>query len=179
MSVDSIRALAERVGEPEIVPFIEGCGKYTLMEVEDLLHSLVAALGHPSPAYRERLRVGLLNDIWDRVYGFDQVDYLKWLILERIEYRVRVKDLHDLGQELWILANLWDAAGSKENLDEECEAVEDWDHQFLMETYLSHQPSTDAVENTAGRAIHCVSGGDVSGTVSAHEAAEYFGWEIW
>lgn len=178
MSVDSIRALAKRVGEPEIIPFLEGCGKYIQIEVEDLLHSLVAASGHPSPEYRARLRAGLLNDIWERVYGFDQANYLKWLILERIEYRVRVRGLHDLNQELRILANLWDAAESAEDLDVECEAVEDWDHQFLVETYLSPRPSENAVENTAGRAIYCVSNGDVSGAVSAREAAEYFEWEI-
>jgi hypothetical protein len=174
MSVDSIMALAKQVGESEIIPFFRGCGEYTLIEVEDLLHSLVAALGHPSPAYRERLRIGLLNDIWNQVYGFNQADYLKWLVLERIEHRVRVRGIDDLNQELRVLANLWDAAGLKEDLDEECEAVEDWDNQFLMETYSSQQPSTDAVENTVGRAIYYISHGDMSGTVSAREAVEYF-----
>lgn len=178
MNVNSIKALAELVGEPEVIPLLDGCGKYTLIEVENLFHSLVAALGHPSPAYRARLRSGLLNDIWDRVYGFNQEDYLKWLILERIEHQVRVKGLHDLGQELWVLANLWDTAGAKEDLDEECDAVEDWDHRFLTATCLGHRPSPEAVENTAGRAIYRASNGDLSGTVSAREAARYFGWEI-
>lgn len=178
MSVDSIKALAKRVGEPEIIPFLGGCGKYTLIEVEDLLHSLVAALGHPSPEYRARLRAGLLNDIWDRVYGFDQADYLKWLILERIEHQVRVLDPHDLTQELWVLANLWDRSGFGEDLDMECESLEDWDWRFLKEICLHPVPSPGAVENTAGRAIYYVLNGDMSGMVSAREAAEYFEWEI-
>ena len=178
MSADSIKALAERVGEPEIIPFLEGCGKYTLMEVEDLLHSLISALAHPSPAYRASLRAGPLNDIWDRVYGFDQEAYMRWLILERIEHRVRVRGLHDLNQELWILANLWDRSGSGKDLDVECESLEEWDWQFLEETCLYPVPSSEAVKNTAGRALHYIANGDMTGTVSASEAAEYFGWGI-
>lgn len=178
MSADSIKALAKRVGEPEIIPFLEGCGKYTLMEVEDLLHSLISAMAHPSSVYRARLRAGLLNDIWDLVFGFDQEAYMRWLILERIEHRVRVRCLHDLNQELWVLANLWDRSGSGKDLDVECESLEDWDWRFLKEICLHPVPSLEAVENTAGRAIYYVSNGDMSDTVSAREAAEYFEWEI-
>lgn len=178
MGINSIKTLAECAGTPEIIPFLEGCGKYTLVEVEDLLHSLIAIQGHPSPTYRSRIRVGLLNDIWDQVYGFEEANYLRWLILSRIECRARSKGLHDLNQELWVLASLWDVSYSKEDLDEECEAVEDWDYLFLNENYLSSVPSADAVRHTAGRAMYYVANGDMSGTVPVHEVLEYFGWEI-
>lgn len=178
MSVSSIKALADLVGEPEIIPFLDGCGECTLEEVEYLLHSLVAARGHPSPAYRERLRVGLLNDIWDRVYGFHRGTYMKGIILERTEYWVRTRGLQDIGRELRILANLWDASESREDLDEECEALEHWDRLFLEETYLCPAPSPGAVRNTAGRAIYYALNGSMSGTVSVREAAEYFQWKI-
>ena len=178
MSINSINVLAELVGEPEIIPFLDGCGKYVLIEVEDLLHGLVAIQGHPSPAYRARVRAGFLNDIWDRVYEFDQADHLKGLILDRIEYRARVTGLHDLNWELWVLANLWDMSESGEDLDVECEALEGWDLPYLEEHYLGSVPSPDAVANTAGRAIYYVANNSMSGTVSTHEAVEYFGWEI-
>lgn len=178
MDINSIRALAERVDASEIIPYLDGCGKYTLAEVEDLLHSLVAIQGHPSPTYRARIRVGLLEDIWDRVYGFEQANYLRWLILSRIERRARSKSPHDLSQELWVLAALWDVSYSKEDLDEECEVVEDWDYLFLNENYLSSVPSADAVAHTAGRAMYYAANGDMSGTVPVHEVLEYFGWEI-
>ena len=32
MGINSIKALAERVDASEIIPFLEGCGKYTLVE---------------------------------------------------------------------------------------------------------------------------------------------------
>lgn len=178
MSVDSIKALAELVGEPEIIPFLDGCGECILEEVEYLLHSLVAAQGHPSPAYRERLRVGLLDDIWSRVYGFYPGSYMKWLILERIEHWVRTRGLQDIGRELRVLANLWDVSESKSSLDKECDAIEYWYQPFLDETYLHPAPSPEAAMNTAGRAIYYALNGDMSGTVSVREAAEYFGWEI-
>lgn len=178
MGVNSIKALAEQVGVPEIISHLDQCRESILMEVDDLLHSLVAIQGHPSPAYRAHVRAGLLDDIWDLIYGFNQADYLKWLILNRIEQRARAKGLHDLNLELWALANLWDAADSEENLDEECGAIEGWDRVRLEETYLQFVPSPDAVMNTAGRAIYYVANGDMSGTVSTHEATEYFGWEI-
>lgn len=178
MSIDSIKALARLVGEPEIIPFLDGCGKSTLAEVESLLHSLVAGLGHPDQTYRAWLRTSLLKDIWDRVYGFDQVAYMRWLILDRIEHQVRIRDLHDLNQELWILANLWDMSGSGEDLDVECESLEDWDWAYLKDTCLYPTPSPEAVMHTAGRAIYYVSNGNMSSTVSTHEAIEYFGWEI-
>lgn len=178
MSVNSIKALAEQVGVPEIIPHLDQCGESILMEVDDLLRSLVAIQGHPSPAYRAHVRAGLLDDIWDRIFGFDQADYLRWLILNRIEQRVRVRGLHDLNLELWVLANLWDTADSKENLDEECEAMEGYDQVCLEETYLQFVPSPDAVMHTAGRAIYYVANGNMSGTVPTHEAVEYFGWEI-
>lgn len=178
MSVNSMKVLAELVGVPEFIPYFDQCGESTLMEIEDLLHSLVAIQGHPSPAYRAHVRAGLLDDIWDRVNGFDQADYLRWLILNRIEQRVRVRGLHDLNLELWALANLWDAADLEEDLDEECEILESYGQVLLEETYLQFVPSPDAVMHTAGRAIYYVANGDMSGTVSTHEAVEYFGWEI-
>ena len=178
MSIGQIKVLAELVGEPELIPLLDGRGKYTLAEVESLLHGLVAGPGHPDPTYRAWLRASLMKDIWDQVYGFDQMAYMRWLILDRIERRVRIKGLHDLNQELWILANLWDKSGSGEDLDVECESIEDWDWLYLEETYLRPTPSPEAVMHTAGRAIYYVSNGDMAGTVSAHEAAKYFGWEI-
>ena len=178
MDVGSIKALAEYADAPEIIPFLGGQGKYTLAEVEDLLHSLIAIQGHPSYTYRTRIRAGLLNDLWGRVYGFKPADYLRWLILSRIEYRARFKGLHDLNQELWVLASLWDASYSKEDLDEECKAVENWDYLFLNENYLSSVPSADAVAHTAGRAMYYVANGDMLGTVPVNEVLEYFGWEI-
>lgn len=178
MGINSIKVLAELVGASELIPFFEGCGKYTLTEVEDLLHSLVAIQGHPSPTYRARIRVGLLNDIWDRVHGFEPANYLRWLILDRIEHQARFKGLHDLNQELWVLASLWDASYSKEDLDEECEAVENWDYLFLNENYLSAVPSADAVVHTAGCAMYYVANGSMSGTVPVNEVLEYFSWEI-
>lgn len=178
MGIDSIKALAERADASEIIPFLEGCGKYTLAEVESQLHSLVAIQGHPSPAYRARIRIGLLNDIWDQVYGFEQASYLRQLILDRIEYRVRRKGLHGLNQELWVLASLWDVSYSEEDLDEIQEAVEDWDYLFLNEIYLNSVPSADAVVHTAGRAMYYATNGDMSGIVPVHEVLDYFGWEI-
>lgn len=178
MSIGQIKVLAELVGEPEIIPFLDGCGKYALADVEGLLHSLVATMGHPSPTYRARVRAGLLNDIWDQLYGFDQVGYMRWLILDRIERRVRTRGLHDLDQELWILANLWDKSGSGEDMDVECECLEDWDWLYLEENYLRPTPSPEAVMHTAGRALYYVANGDMTGTVSADEAADYFGWGI-
>lgn len=178
MDINSIKVLAELVDAPELIPFLGECGEYVLKEVEGLLHDLVAMEGHPSPTFRARFRVSILNDIWDRVYGFDQKSYLRWLILGQIEYWTRVRGLHDLGEELWILANLWDISRSKEDLDDECEALEDWDYPFLKENYLYPVPSPDAVVHTAGRAIYYAANGDMSGTVSTHETLEYFGWEI-
>lgn len=178
MGMSSIKALAERVNASEIIPSLEGCGKYTLVEVEDLLHGLVAIQGHPSPTHRARIRASLLNDIWDLVYEFEQASYLRWLILSKIECLVRSKGLLDLNQELWVLASLWDVSYSKEDLDEEYEAVEDWDYLFLDENYLSSVPSPDAVIHTAGRAMYYAANGDMSGTVPVHEVLEYFGWEI-
>ena len=176
MSVDSIKVLAELVGETEFIPLLDGCGKHALVEVESLLHSLVAGLGHPDPTYRAWLRIKLMNNIWERLYGFDQVAYMRWLILDRIEYRVRTRGLHDLSQELRVLANLWDTSG--EDLDVKCECLEDWDWLYLKKTYLSLVPSPEAIVNTAGRAIYYATNGSMSGTVSAPEAIEYFGWEI-
>lgn len=178
MSINSMKALAELAGVPEVIPHLGQCRESTLTEVEDLLHSLVAIQGHPSPAYRIHARASLLEDIWDLIYGFDPADYLKGLILNRIEQRVRVMGLHDLNLELWALANLWDISDSKENLDEECGAIECCDRVRLEEDYFQFVPSPDAVMHTAGRAIYYVANGDMSGTVSAHEAVEYFGWEI-
>lgn len=178
MGVGSIKVLAEYAGAPEIIPFLEGRGKHTLAEVEDLLHSLIAIQGHPSQAYRARIRAGLLNDIWDRIYGVEPANYLRWLILSRIECRARSRGLHDLAQELWVLAVLWDVSCSEEDLDEACEAVEDWDHSVLNENYLSSTPSADAVMHTAGRAMYYVANGDMLGAVPVHEVLEYFGWEI-
>ena len=178
MNTDSLKALAESAGAPEIVPFLDGCAGYTLTEVEDLLHGLVAIQGHPSSTYRARISTGLLNDIWDRVYGFDQAAYVRWLILDRIEQRVRVRGLRRLGQELWVLANLWDAAGSGGDLDEECEALDDGDWAYLREACSQAVPSLEAVMHTAGRAIHYATNGDMSGMASAHEAIDYFGWEL-
>lgn len=178
MSIGSIKTLAGLAGEPEIIPLLDGCGEYALVEVESLLHGLVAVMGHPDPTYRARLRTSLINDVWDQVYGFDQVAYMRWLILDRIERRVRIRGLHDLERELWILANLWDKSGSGEDLDVECESIEDWDWRYLEETCLCPTPSPEAVMHTAGRAIYYVSNGDMTGTVPAHEAAKYFGWEI-
>lgn len=178
VSIDSIKALAELVGEPEIIPLLDGCGKHTLVEVGSLLHSLVASLGHPCRIYRARLRNSIMNEVWDRLYEFDHGAYMRWLILDRIEHQVRAVGIHGLNQELRILANLWDMIGSGEDLDVECECLEDWDQQYLEETYLSPVPSPDAVANTAGRAIHYATNGDMIGTVSAREAIEYFGWEI-
>ena len=178
MSVDSAKALAKLVDAPEFIPFLEGCGKYTLLEVEDLLHILIAAQGHPSPTCRARLRVGLLNDIWNRVYGFNQSDCLRWAILDRIEHLMRSRDLQDLGEEFWVLANLWDAAESEEELYEEREAVDDWDYLFLCETYLKPTPSLNSLVNTAGRAIHYVTTGKMSDAVSIQDVVDYFGWDI-
>ncbi len=178
MGINSIKVLAELVDAPELIPFFEGCGEYTLIDVEALLHNLVATQGHPSPTYRARMRTGLLNDIWDRVYEFEPANYLRWLILNRIECQARSKGLHDLNQELWVLASLWDASYSKEDLDEEYEAVEDWDYSFLCENYLSSVPSADAVAQTAGHAMYYVANGDMFGTVPVNEVLEYFGWEI-
>ena len=178
MNIGQVKVLAELVGEPEITLLLDGCGKYALAEVESLLHSLVAGLGHPDPTYRAYLRTSLMKDIWDQVYEFDQVAYMKWLILDIIERGVRAKGLRSLNRELRVLANLWDMSESGEDLDVECESLEDWDWAYLEETYLSPVPSPEAVTHTAGRAIYYISNGDMSGTVSAHEAAEYFGWEI-
>lgn len=178
MSIDSVKALANQLGEPEIIPLLDGCKKHTLAEVESLLHSLIAGLSHPCQTYRAWLRINLMNRVWDQLHEFDSEDYMKWLILSRIEYRVRTADLHNLNQELWILANLWDMSESGEDLDVECESLEDWDWLYLKDTYLSPVPSPDAVANTAGRAIYYATNGDMSGTVSTHEAVEYFEWEI-
>lgn len=178
MDINSIGELAERADASAIIPFLGGCGKYTLAEVEDLLHGLIAIQGHPSTVYRERIRVGLLEDIWERVYGFAQANYLRWLILSRIERRARSKSLHELNQELWVLAALWDVSYAQEDLDEECEVVEDWDYLFLYERYLRSVPSADAVAHTAGRAMYYVANGDMSGMAPVHKVLEYFGWEI-
>lgn len=178
MNIDSIKDLAELIGEPNVIPLLDGCGKYTLAEVEELLHGLVAIQGHPSPVFRARFRTGLLNDIWERVYGFEPANYLRWLILDRIEHQVRTKGLHDFNLELRILANLWDVSDSGSDLSVECESLEDWDQRYLEATYLSPTPSPEAVMHTAGRAIYYAANGDMSGTVSTHEAVEYFGWEI-
>ena len=175
MSIDAIKVLADLVGEPETIPLLDGCGKRALAEVEDLLHSLVAGMGHPCQAW---LRASLMSDVWDQLYEFDPTAYTRFLILGRIERQVRVRGLHDLGQELRVLANLWDMSESGEDLDVECECLEDWDWPYLEETYLSPVPSPDAVANTAGRAIYYVANGSMSGMISTHESVEYFEWEI-
>ena len=176
MNINAIRDLAESADEPEIIPSLGECVSHTLMEVEDLLHGLIAIQGHPSLEYRSRVRASLLSDLWDQVYVPDQADYLRHLILSRIECRARTRGLHDLNRELRVLASLWDRSNSAGDLDRECEALEDWDYLYLEEHYLSPTPSLDAVAATAGRAIYYVANGNMSGMVSAHEAAEYFGW---
>ena len=103
---------------------------------------------------------------------------MRWLILDNIEHWVRTKSLHDINQELWVLANLWDMSDSGEDLDSECDSLEDWDWSYLKENYLDPVPSPEAVMHTAGRAIYYASNGDMTGTVSTHEAVDYFGWEI-
>lgn len=178
MGINSIKALVELVDEPEIIPFLDRCGKPALTEVECILHNLVAVQGHPSAAYRARVRTGLLNEIWDIVYGFYPSTYIKGFILKRVEYLARTKGLHDINRELLVLANLWDASESKEDLDAECNAIENWDWPFLEENYLYPTPSPEAVMSTAGCAMYYVLNGDMTGMVSAREAAEYFGWEI-
>ena len=176
MSVGSAKALAELVDAPEIIPFLDRCGERTMLEVEDLLHGLVAIQGHPSPAHRARVRTSLLGGIWDRLYVFDRRAHMKYLILRRVEYLGRIKDLRN--QELWVLANLWDVSRSSPDLGVDCEAIEGWDWVYLKRTYHHRTPSPDGVTHTAGRALYYTLNGDMSGMVSTHETAVYFGWEI-
>lgn len=45
MNIDHVEALAELIIEPDVIQFFDGCGKYTLAEVEELLHGQVRIQG--------------------------------------------------------------------------------------------------------------------------------------
>lgn len=175
----AIEVLADIVGEPEIVEYLGGCNQGTLNHVERCLYSVVAADAHPSAAYRSRVRAGLMDDIWNSIWEYDPGNYMKGLILDRIVFAVRGYDSDSpkLREELWILSNLWDRSNSAKDLDEECEAVDDWDCSYLEEQYLPPVPSNWALMEVAGRAVHYIRTGSMVGTVSAQEAIEYFGWD--
>lgn len=174
-----VEVLAEIVGEPETTEYLEGCSQRTLNHVEGCLHSVVAADAHPSAAYRSRIRAGLLEDIWSSIWECDYHDYMKGLILDRTVFVVKKYGLHDqeLRKELRILANMWDKSNLQDDLDEECEAVEDLDFLYLEAHYLTPEPSSEAIMNVAGRAVHDIRTGSMVGTVSAREAANFLGWE--
>ena len=180
MSIKSlIEVLAEIVGEPEITEYLEGCSQRTLSYVEKCLRSVVAVDAHPSAAYRSRTRAALMNDIWDSIWEYDSHDHMRGLILDRVVFATREFGQHnpELRKELRILANLWDKSNLPEDLDEECEVVEDWDFPYLESHYLTPEPSSEAVMSVAGRAVHYIRTGSMVGTVSAREAANFFGWE--
>lgn len=46
MNIDHIKALAELIDAPDVIPFLDGCGKYTPAEVEELLHGQVRTQGY-------------------------------------------------------------------------------------------------------------------------------------
>ena len=175
----NIEILANLVGEPEIIEYLECCSQRTLNHVERCLHSIVAADAHPSAAYQSRIRAGLMDDIWSSIWECDYHDYMKGLILDRIVFAIQRYGRHDqeLRKELRILSNLWDKSSLPGDLCEECEVVEDWDYLYLESRYLTPEPSLEAIMNVVGRAVHYIRTGSMVGTVSAREAANFFGWE--
>lgn len=177
--MNGVETLAKSAGVPEILGYLTSCSQGTLNHVERCLQGIVAAAAHPSAAYRSRVSSGLLNDIWESLWEYDSCDHLKGLILGRIalsSHRYK-RDDRNTRRELWTLANLWDRSESGEDVDEECEAVEDWDYLYLEERYLLIGPSDKALEETAGRALYYMKTGSMRDTVPVQEAIDYFGWD--
>lgn len=175
--MSELETLAKSVGVPEILGYLTSCSQGTLNHVERCLQGIVAASAHPSDAYRSRVKSRLLNDIWESLWEYDPCDYLKGLILDRIALSSHwyKRDDRDTRVELQTLANLWDRSESGEDVDEECEAVEDWDYLYLKEHYSTPGPSSKAVEGVAGRALYYMRTGNMCGTVPVQEAIDYFG----
>lgn len=177
--MNELETFAKSAGVPEILGYLTSCSQGTLNHVERCLLGITAAAAHPSAAYRSRVKSRLLNDIWESLWEYDSCDYLKGLILGRIarsSYWYK-RDDRNTRVELWTLANLWDRSESGENVDEECEAVEDWDYLYLKEHYLLQGPSQKALEKTAGLALYYMRTGNMCGTVPVQEAIDYFGWD--
>lgn len=175
--MSEIEALAVAAGVPEILGYLTSCSRGTLNHVERCLQSIVAVAAHPSSAYRSRVRSSLLNEIWESLWEYDSCDYLKGLILERVAFSARRYERDDEAtrEEIQVLANLWDKSTSGEDVDEECECLEDWDYHYLKEHYLTQSPSLRALEETAGRALYYRRHGSMLYAVGAHEVIRYFG----
>lgn len=172
-----LERLATLADAPEILKYLESCSEGTLNHVKRCLQSVVAVAGHPSAAYRSRIRVGLMSEVWGCIWAYDSGSYLKELILNRIVFSAcrYTPNTESTQRALFILANLWDKSNSGEDVDEDCEAVEDWNYIYLYEHYSHIWPSLEALENTAGRALYFLRAGSMAGTVSAQEAIDYFG----
>lgn len=177
--MNELETLAKSAGVPEILGYLTSCSQGMLNHVERCLQVIVANAAHPSAAYRSRVNASLLNDLWENLWEYDSCDYLKGLILSRIassSYKYE-RDNSGTRVELQILANLWDRSESAEDVDDECEAVEDWDYLYLKEHYSPQRPSEKALEETAGRALYYMRTGNMCGTVPVQEAIDYFGWD--
>ena len=174
-----LETLSESAGVSEILGYLTPCSQGTLNHIERCLQGIVAASAHPSAAYRSRVRSRLLNDIWESLWEYDSRDYLKGLILDRIVLSSHWYKRYDSDtrKELRILANLWDKSESGDDVDEECESLEDWDYHYLEEHYLLQRPSLRSLEKTAGRAIYYKRNNSMLYTVDAHEVIHYFGWD--
>mgnify|MGYP000883950065 CR=1 FL=1 len=175
--MDELETLAKSAGVPEILGYLTSCSQGTLNHVERCLQGIVAAAAHPSAAYRSRVSSSLLGNIWESLWEYDSCDYLKGLILGRIAFSSYwyKRDDMDTRVELRTLANLWDRSESGEDVDEECEAAEEWDYLYLKERYLTQRPSEKALEETAGRALYYMRTGNMCVTVPVQEAIDYFG----
>lgn len=175
--MSELEDLAKSAGVPEILGYLTPCSQGTLNHVEWCLQGIIAAAAHPSEAYRSRVSSGLLDGIWENLWEYDSCDYLKGLILLRLVFESFRYKQDDKGTrvELTILANLWDRSESVEDVGEECESVEYWDYLYLKDTYLHHDPSEKAIEETAGRVLYYMRTGTMCGTVPAQEAIDYFG----
>ena len=175
--MNELETLAKSAGVPEILGYLTSCSQGALNYVERRLQGIVAVAAHPSAAYRSRVSSSLLNDIWESLWEYDSRDHLKGLILGRIALSSHwyTRDDKDTRVELWTLASLWDRAESEEDVDEECEVLEDWDYLYLKEYCLLHDPSEKALEETAGRALYYMRTGSMRGTVPVQEAINYFG----
>lgn len=176
--MSSLEAIAKSAGVPEVLGYLTSCSQGTLNHIERCLQSIVAVAAHPSAAYRSRVRSSILNEIWENLWEYDSCNYLKGLILDRIALSSHRYKRDDKGTkvELLTLANLWDRSESGEDVDEECESVEDWDYLYLKERYLPRTPSSKAIEETAGRAIYYMRTGNMCGTAPVQEVIDYFGW---
>jgi len=177
--MSEIKRLANAAGVPEIIEYTVGCRDGALNYIKHSLMTLVATDAYPSAAYRSRYRSSIMDGIWEAIWEYDPHDYLKGMILSRIVFTADryYDDKEALREELRVLTSLWDASCTKPDVDEECEAVEEWDYLYLRENYDRAEPSVVSLEHVAVCTLNYIRTRQMTGGVSGREALAYFGWD--